>query len=309
MHAKRLLAVSGLAAGLLLVGGPAAAKQFFFTGHVITCTPTCNSFSFLGPDPGDPNDAQSELNGYLEFDDDAIADGKWVGSDITNLSFDVFDPAHPIVAHDPPDPTVDNPFTIDPTPDGGGVVVASGQPITNPRGTWQPCVPPQETGCVMTSAGTTDGITLTGGFVDLWLTQGLLANNGAVIHIDLAAGTFTVNIFENAINVASGNVSQVLDTDGDGLLDNADNCINDANDDQRDTDGDGIGNVCDADFDQSCTVNFLDLGEMKANFFLAGDLDTDMNGDGFTNFTDLGALKGDFFLPPGPSGVPNVCSP
>jgi hypothetical protein len=40
-----------------------------------------------------------------------------------------------------------------------------------------------------------------------------------------------------------------------------------------------------------------------------GDLVTDMNADGATNFTDLGLLKGAFFAPPGPSGVPNVCSP
>jgi hypothetical protein len=33
-----------------------------------------------------------------------------------------------------------------------------------------------------------------------------------------------------------------------------------------------------------------------------------MNGDGQTNFTDLGLLKGDFFQPPGPSGIPNICS-
>ncbi len=35
------------------------------------------------------------------------------------------------------------------------------------------------------------------------------------------------------------------DTDGDGVCDNVDNCVNTANPDQADNDGDGIGNVCD----------------------------------------------------------------
>jgi len=99
------------------------------------------------------------------------------------------------------------------------------------------------------------------------------------------------------------------DGDGDGVADVLDNCSVVANASQRDTDGDGIGNDCDADFDQNCNVNFLDLGLMKAVFFQPGTTDTDMNGDGNTNFQDLGLLKKGFFLPPGPSGVSNLCSP
>ncbi len=38
----------------------------------------------------------------------------------------------------------------------------------------------------------------------------------------------------------------VADSDGDGVSDLVDNCINNANADQADTDGDGIGNACDA---------------------------------------------------------------
>ena len=42
---------------------------------------------------------------------------------------------------------------------------------------------------------------------------------------------------------------------------------------------------------------------MQADFFLAGDLDTDLDGDGFVNFNDLSLLQLSFFGPPGPSGI------
>ncbi|MBT8143303.1 MAG: thrombospondin type 3 repeat-containing protein, partial [Gammaproteobacteria bacterium] len=93
------------------------------------------------------------------------------------------------------------------------------------------------------------------------------------------------------------------DSDGDGVPNAADNCVNVANPNQRDTDGDGIGNFCDPDFNNDGTVNFADLSIMKANFFSAGDIDTDLNGDGFTNFIDLTILKNFFFGPPGPPGT------
>jgi hypothetical protein len=65
-------------------------------------------------------------------------------------------------------------------------------------------VPPDEISCVRTSAGTTDGTVLTGGFLDFWLTQGLLANNGAVITLRLD-GTCATNI------PAPGGGTEVLD--------------------------------------------------------------------------------------------------
>jgi Dockerin type I domain/Thrombospondin type 3 repeat len=99
----------------------------------------------------------------------------------------------------------------------------------------------------------------------------------------------------------------ITDTDLDGITDSADNCINVANADQRDTDGDGIGNACDGDFNGDCSVNFTDLGTLKAAFFQPGTTDTDMNGDGQTNFTDLGLMKAGFFQAPGPSGIESTC--
>jgi peptidoglycan/xylan/chitin deacetylase (PgdA/CDA1 family) len=96
------------------------------------------------------------------------------------------------------------------------------------------------------------------------------------------------------------------DPDSDGVASGWDNCMAGYNADQRDTDGDGIGNRCDADLDNNCFVDFVDLGMMKAVFY-TDDADADLNGDGTVNFVDLGIMKSAFFTPPGPSGVPNIC--
>lgn len=96
------------------------------------------------------------------------------------------------------------------------------------------------------------------------------------------------------------------DEDQDGVPDDADNCIAAPNADQIDTDDDGFGNACDADFDNNCVVNFVDLGVLRSAFFSANPL-TDLNNDGVTNFVDLGILRSAFFAPPGPSGLDNDC--
>ena len=93
----------------------------------------------------------------------------------------------------------------------------------------------------------------------------------------------------------------VPDTDGDGVLDDSDNCTLVANADQRDTNGDGYGNACDPDLNNDGIVNVIDLGLLRAAFFDTGpDLDADFNGDGVVNVIDLGLLRALFFQPPGP---------
>lgn len=96
------------------------------------------------------------------------------------------------------------------------------------------------------------------------------------------------------------------DLDGDGILDNQDNCIEVINPDQRDSNNDGHGNVCDADLDNNGSVSFADLDILKvafgsrktdANF----NADADFDGNGFISFADLDILKVFFGNPPGPS--------
>ena len=101
------------------------------------------------------------------------------------------------------------------------------------------------------------------------------------------------------------------DSDCDGVLDGADNCPLAANPTQTDTDGDDIGNACDADLNNDCSVNFGDLAQLKAGFTPVNDPEADFNGDGLVTFGDLAILKATFFnsATPGPGpGLPgNLC--
>ncbi len=94
-----------------------------------------------------------------------------------------------------------------------------------------------------------------------------------------------------------------IDSDGDGVADNADNCTLVANADQRDTDGDGYGNICDPDFNADNRTDFADLAQLKSVFFTTSNPDQDLNGDNRVDFEDLAILKSYFFKSPGPSGL------
>ena len=102
----------------------------------------------------------------------------------------------------------------------------------------------------------------------------------------------------------------VADTDGDGVLDNEDNCITFANPGQEDTNGDGYGNACDADITQSCNVSFGDLSAFKAAFPPnPPSPDADFNGNGLVDFGDLARLKETFFTGVKPGPGPSAAGP
>ena len=86
------------------------------------------------------------------------------------------------------------------------------------------------------------------------------------------------------------------------------NCTSIANTGQQDTDGDGHGNICDGDFDQDCSVGFLDLSEFKTGFFGSDPL-LDLDSDGAVAFLDLSIFKALFFGAPGPSAPGSLCNP
>ncbi|MFK8015612.1 MAG: spondin domain-containing protein [Gammaproteobacteria bacterium] len=93
-----------------------------------------------------------------------------------------------------------------------------------------------------------------------------------------------------------------VDSDGDDIGDDVDNCTVTANAAQTDSNGDGFGNACDADLNNDCTINVVDLGLLRSVFFSA-DADADLNGDGVVNVVDLGLMRSAFFASPGPSAV------
>ncbi|MEM7081170.1 MAG: dockerin type I domain-containing protein [Pseudomonadota bacterium] len=93
-----------------------------------------------------------------------------------------------------------------------------------------------------------------------------------------------------------------VDTDGDGVQDELDNCVLVSNADQLDTNSDGFGNLCDADLNNDGVINFIDLS-LLSSLFLMTDDDADLNGDGVVNFIDVSLLSQQFLQVPGPSGI------
>jgi len=98
------------------------------------------------------------------------------------------------------------------------------------------------------------------------------------------------------------------DSDGDGVCDASDNCLVDANSDQRDTNLDGYGNLCDLDADQSGAVGGADANALRMAFgFVVGDPhydpDLDSDGNGAVDGSDFSNLRSHFGKAPGPSGL------
>ncbi len=105
---------------------------------------------------------------------------------------------------------------------------------------------------------------------------------------------------DNCLNTQ--NVNQV-DTDGDEIGDACDNCTARANPSQCDTNGDGYGNHCDADLNNNGIINSFDLTIMRESFGSTGANDADLNCNNVVNSFDLSTMRGDFGGAPGPSAL------
>ena len=94
------------------------------------------------------------------------------------------------------------------------------------------------------------------------------------------------------------------DTDGDGLIDDQDNCRVHDNPRQVDSDGDGFGNRCDGDFDGNGATNAVDyswfLEQLGQPSTPPGYNPADLNANGYVNAFDVALFRGLLGLPPGP---------
>ncbi len=109
------------------------------------------------------------------------------------------------------------------------------------------------------------------------------------------------------VNLALGFVPDPADSDGDGILDTADNCILVPNPSQCDSDNDGYGNHCDADVNNDGFTNGKDstLFRQQLGQPSVGPIynRADINCNGFVNGQDTTLFRKRLGLPPGPSGL------
>lgn len=98
----------------------------------------------------------------------------------------------------------------------------------------------------------------------------------------------------------SASAGVAIDSDGDLVPDQWDNCSRVANGpiqsvpNQIDSDLDGYGNRCDADYDNSGTTTSSDFGVFLASFGMNSFGETDHDGSGTITAADFGIFLGKF---------------
>ncbi|MFK8031301.1 MAG: membrane dipeptidase [Gammaproteobacteria bacterium] len=118
----------------------------------------------------------------------------------------------------------------------------------------------------------------------------------------------SANRYMEVWEAARGEVcNAAVDSDSDGIIDGVDNCTLVANPSQTDTDGDGYGNRCDADINNDCIINFLDIAAFPDQFLGTNEL-FDFTGEGAVNFLDYSYMTGVFLDAPGPSALTTTCN-
>ncbi len=114
--------------------------------------------------------------------------------------------------------------------------------------------------------------------------QALYSNGQIIIGTlpsDIAAFDPTTDIFYDSTDgYTYVGFQTVVDTDGDGVTDDVDNCPDDANADQADLDGDGLGDVCDSDADGDGVDASVDCDDLDASVGGPSTWYDDSDGDG-----------------------------
>ena len=140
----------------------------------------------------------------------------------------------------------------------------------------------------------------------LELTQGALVSSSQAFDVgseSSATDLLVPSSFAGSTFIIPHGIA--ADLDGDGVLDNLDNCKLMANTNQVDADSDGYGNICDADLDNNGIVNIDDYFILATAFFTPDPI-ADLNVDGIVNIDDYFILATAFFTAPGPSAQENV---
>jgi hypothetical protein len=119
--------------------------------------------------------------------------------------------------------------------------------------------------------------------------------------MSMKVGLFTTILALSLVLWVPGALAGPLlgDSDGDGVDDLLDNCVNVANSAQIDTDGDGCGNACDADYNNDGPVGGPDFGIIKLAFGKSiGQVGynpaCDSNADNIIGGPDFGFFKVEF---------------
>jgi hypothetical protein len=151
-----------------------------------------------------------------------------------------------------------------------------------------------------------------GGEVDLQSTALTPAIGSAGVTIGQSGPTGTSSGPTSGITLHAGfwpivaSDADLLDSDGDGIPDVSDNCIEEENASQLDTDGDGYGNACDCDFDQNLTCSIADFSIFREDYIATADrgVGTDMDGNGAVSIADFSLFRTGYVAGvPGPSGL------
>ena len=281
--------IPGATEAVIVEGGFDLVADYNYDGDITLCTGTWDSFAAL--------ELGSEVVGTVGIAVDASS--TFDAEDIASFDFEITSsaPAEPF------DGT--NPATANPLPINRLVAVIQDSVTVG--------------GTTFTTGGTTDASgQLTSGTILFEFTVPPFSSNSAWVIFDVGTGTAQVCLFFATSGCIPGATEAVVveggfslgggaDSDGDGIDDSVDNCTLAANASQIDTDNDGYGNACDADFNNDCVANFVDLGILRTLFFQPNN-EADINGDGITNFVDLGLFRTLFFQPPGPSPA-DPCTP
>ena len=98
----------------------------------------------------------------------------------------------------------------------------------------------------------------------------------------------TLSVLTLIIFLGFQSLCLALDSDGDSITDDIDNCIAVSNVEQIDSNNDGFGNRCDGDFDGTCVVDLNDYFTFLSVFgtSITQDPQYDINSDGDIDSTD-----------------------